>query len=117
RSGTYEQLRHYCQHSANPVGRLVLYLAEAFDERRAALADHVCTALQLTNFWQDVARDYAIGRVYLPQEDRERFGYTEDDLQANRFTPAFAELIRFEVERARGLFHRGYPLVEAVPRE
>jgi len=114
---TYDELLHYCRHSANPVGHLVLYLAEAFDERRAALADHVCTALQLTNFWQDVARDYAIGRVYLPAEDRARFGYSEDDLRANRFTPAFAELMRLEVARARELFYSGYPLVEVVPRE
>ncbi len=114
---TYEELRHYCAHSANPVGHLVLYLAEAFDERRAALSDHICTALQLTNFWQDVARDYKIGRVYLPQEDRERFGYTEEDLQANRFTSAFAELMRFEVDRARELFYRGYPLVDEVPQD
>jgi squalene synthase HpnC len=113
---TYEQLLHYCAHSANPVGHLVLYLAEAFDEQRAALADHICTGLQLTNFWQDVARDYQIGRVYLPQEDRERFHYTEEDLQANRVTPAFAELMRFEVERTRELFYRGYPLVKDVPR-
>jgi squalene synthase HpnC len=117
RYATYEQLCHYCEHSANPVGRLVLYLAESFDEPRAALSDRICTALQLTNFWQDVARDYAIGRVYLPQEDRERFGYTEDDLRANRFTPAFAELMRFEVERARELFYRGYPLVDEVPHD
>ena len=95
----------------------MLYIAEAFDERRAALADNVCTALQLTNFWQDVARDYQIGRVYLPHEDRERFGYTEEDLQANRFTPAFAELMRFEVDRARELFYRGYPLVDEVPQD
>jgi squalene synthase HpnC len=117
RYDTYDQLLRYCRHSANPVGHLVLYLAEAFDERRAALADHVCTALQLTNFWQDVARDYAIGRVYLPAEDRARFGYTEDDLRANRFTPAFAELMRFEVDQTRELFNRGYPLVNDVPHE
>jgi squalene synthase HpnC len=114
---TYDQLRHYCEHSANPVGHLVLYLAEAFNEQRALLSDHICTGLQLTNFWQDVARDYAIGRVYLPQEDRQCFGYTEEDLQANRFTPAFAELLRFEVERTRELFYRGCPLVDDVPAE
>jgi squalene synthase HpnC len=112
-----EELRHYCERSANPVGHLVLYLAEAFNERRAALADCICTALQLTNFWQDVARDYQIGRVYLPQENRARFGYTEEDLQANRFTPAFAALMRFEVDQARELFYRGYPLVEDVPHD
>jgi squalene synthase HpnC len=115
RYGTYDSLLQYCRNSANPVGRLVLYLAEAYTDDRAALADHVCTALQLTNFWQDVARDFDLGRVYLPQEDRRRFGYSDDDLEARRFTPAFAELMRFEVDRTRDLFYRGFPLVEEVP--
>jgi phytoene/squalene synthetase len=71
--------------------------------------------LQLANFWQDVARDFALGRVYLPQEDRQRFGYHEADLQARHFTPAFAELLRFEVDRTRDLFYRGYPLIDDLP--
>jgi squalene synthase HpnC len=112
---TFGELLGYCRGSANPVGRLVLYLCEAFDAERAALSDHICTALQLANFWQDVARDYAIDRVYLPQEDRERFGYREDDLEQQRFTPAFAELLRFEVDRTRDLFYRGIPLIERMP--
>jgi squalene synthase HpnC len=112
---TYEQLLGYCRCSANPVGHLVLYLGEAFDTGRAALADRICTALQLANFWQDVARDWSIGRVYLPQEDRRRFGYSDEDLEAERFTPAFAELLRFEVDRTRDLFYRGYPLIEQMP--
>jgi squalene synthase HpnC len=116
RYGTYEQLLGYCRHSANPVGHLVLYLFESYDSERAALADAICTALQLTNFWQDVARDFAIGRVYLPDEDMQRFGYTEADLQARRFRPTFAALLRFEVERARELFRRGEPLIDRVPR-
>ena len=111
----YDQLLDYCRRSADPVGRLVLYLGEAFDERRAALSDHICTALQLANFWQDAARDYAIGRVYLPAEDRRRFGYGDDDLAARRFTLAFAELMRFEVSRTRELFERGRPLVALTP--
>jgi squalene synthase HpnC len=115
RYATYEQLLGYCQNSANPVGHLVLYLSEAYTPERAALADHVCTGLQLANHWQDVARDFAIGRVYLPEEDRQRFGYGEDDLQARRYTPAFVDLMRFEVDRARDLFHRGYPLVAMMP--
>jgi squalene synthase HpnC len=114
---SHEQLLGYCRYSANPVGRLVLYLCEAFDEDRARLSDHVCTALQLANFWQDVARDYDIGRVYLPQEDRERFGYPDTDLAARRFTPAFAELLHFEVDRTRDLFYRGFPLIERMPAE
>lgn len=114
---TYDQLCGYCRYSANPVGHLILYLGGVFSPRRAALADHICTALQQANFWQDVARDYAIGRVYLPQEDRDRFQYDETDLHAQRCTPAFVELMRFEVNRTRDLFYRGYPLIELMPAE
>ncbi|MBV9122076.1 MAG: squalene synthase HpnC [Planctomycetes bacterium] len=114
---TYEQLLGYCRYSANPVGHLVLYLCEAYDAGRAALADHICTALQLANFWQDVARDLDIGRVYLPEEDRQRFGYTDEDLQGRRYTPAFVALMRFEVDRTRALFQRGLPLLEQVRPE
>jgi squalene synthase HpnC len=113
---TYAQLEEYCRFSANPVGRLVLYLCECFDDRRAALADDICTALQLANFWQDVARDFDIGRVYLPGDDRARFGYGDDDLAARRFTPAFRELMRFEVDRARRLFERGLALIPLMPK-
>jgi squalene synthase HpnC len=112
---TFAQLQDYCRRSANPVGRLVLCLCQCHDDKRATLADHICTALQLANFWQDVARDLDLGRVYLPSEDRQRFGYGDDDLQARRFNPAFAELLRFEVERTRDLFFLGYPLVDLMP--
>jgi squalene synthase HpnC len=112
---TFDQLRDYCRHSANPVGHLVLYLGEAFNPQRAALADYICTALQLANFWQDVARDLDLGRVYLPEEDRRRFGYSDSDLAAQRFTPAFANLLRFEVDRTRDLFYRGFPLIDGMP--
>jgi squalene synthase HpnC len=111
---TFEQLLGYCKNSANPVGRLVLYVCEEFSPEKAALSDFVCTGLQLANFWQDLARDLDIGRVYLPAEDRERFGYSEDDLHSRRHTPAFAELLRYEVDRARDLFQRGWPLVDRV---
>jgi len=114
---TYEQLLGYCRYSANPVGHLVLYLCESYDAERGALADRVCTGLQLANFWQDVARDLDIGRVYLPAEDRRRFGYADTDLDSQRFTPAFAELMRFEVDRARALFDEGIALVPLVPAE
>jgi squalene synthase HpnC len=112
---TFQQLLHYCRHSANPVGHLVLYLCDSFDEERAALADQICTGLQLANFWQDVARDFSIDRVYLPEEDRRRFGYAEMDLNQRRYTPSFAALMHFEVERTRDLFYRGYPLVDRMP--
>jgi squalene synthase HpnC len=115
RYASFEQLRDYCRRSADPVGRLVLYLGEAHSPERAALSDEICTGLQLANHWQDVGRDLDLGRVYLPQEDLDRFGYAEEDLQARRFTPAFAELMRFQVERARECFRRGAPLLDQLP--
>ncbi|MFO0797491.1 MAG: squalene synthase HpnC [Gemmataceae bacterium] len=117
RYDTFAQLRDYCRRSADPVGRLVLYLFGCFSPERAALSDEVCTGLQLANFWQDVARDLVIGRVYLPADDCARFGYTDEALEAKRFTPAFRELMRFEVERARDFFDRGAALLPLLPRE
>ena len=117
RYATFDRLLDYCRHSANPVGHLVLYLCECHDEKRARLADHTCTALQLANFWQDVARDLDIGRVYLPREDLDRFGCDEADLHARRATPAFVDLLRFEVDRTRRMFHDGLPLLPLLPRD
>lgn len=113
---TYEQVLDYCTRSANPVGHLVLYLARSFTLENARLSDLTCTGLQLANFWQDVARDHGIGRVYLPREDRERFGYPDEDLRALRFTKAFADLMKFEVDRARALLIEGQALVQRMPR-
>lgn len=115
RYATFPELLEYCRHSANPVGHLVLYLFGAFDPRRAALADDVCTGLQLANFWQDVDRDFAIGRVYLPEEDRRRFGVTEHDLASRRASAGFRELMRFEVARAHEFFDRGEALLPLLP--
>jgi len=112
---TFDQLEDYCRRSANPVGRLVLRLAECDTPENIRWSDSVCTGLQLANFWQDVARDAGIGRTYLPREDRERFGYTDLQLQLRRSTPEFASLIQFEVDRARGCLQAGVPLVKAVP--
>ena len=111
---TYEDLDRYCQHSANPVGHLVLYVCGYRDQERQRLADYTCTALQLANFWQDVARDFAMGRIYIPLEDMERFGYSEDELSRGTVTDEFRSLMAFEVERARDLFHRGLRLVDTL---
>ena len=111
RYSTYEDLLFYCDHSANPVGHLFLYLFGYSDKSMQELSDHTCTALQLTNFWQDVARDFAMGRIYIPQEDMERFGYCEEDLAAGIINQPFREMMAFEVERARDLFRKGLPLI------
>lgn len=115
RYATFADVLDYCTRSANPVGRLVLHLFECCDDRRAVLSDEVCTGLQLANFWQDVARDRAIGRVYVPQEDMDRFGVTDDELATKRFTPASGELLRLQVARTRGFFDRGAELLPLLP--
>jgi squalene synthase HpnC len=114
---TFEDLLGYCLNSADPVGHLVLYLCGYHDAERQKLSDYTCTALQLANFWQDISIDYAKGRIYLPLESLRRFGVTEEDLAASRNTPAFCEMMRFEVERAREWFQRGLPLVSKVDKE
>jgi squalene synthase HpnC len=116
RHPTYNDLLAYCKNSANPVGRLVLYLCGYSDAARLALSDKTCTALQLANFWQDVTRDLEKDRVYIPLEDLERFGYTEQALFARRFTPEFAALMKFEVERTHAMFAEGLKLCEMVDR-
>jgi squalene synthase HpnC len=113
---TYADVLHYCTRSADPVGRLVLYLFGFRDAERQRLSDATCTALQLTNFWQDVTVDWEKGRVYLPLEDLERFGVREEQIPARQFTPEFRELMKFEVDRARGLFAEGLPLLDMVPK-
>jgi squalene synthase HpnC len=114
---TFEDMLGYCLNSANPVGHLVLYLCGYRDAERQKLSDFTCTALQLANFWQDVSVDYAKGRIYLPLEDLRRFSVSEQDLAANRNTPAFCEMMRFEVERARDWFKQGMPLIGKVDKE
>jgi squalene synthase HpnC len=111
---TYNDLLGYCENSANPVGRLVLYIFGYRDEERQMLSDATCTALQLTNFWQDVRRDLDKGRIYIPLEDMERFGYGEADLLAGRSDGRFRDLMAFQVQRTRELFRDGLALIPKV---
>lgn len=113
---TFDELLDYCRRSANPVGRIVLYLGRAHDDRRARLSDSICTGLQLANFWQDVAGDWDRGRIYLPLADCRRFGYDEDDFSARRASPEFRKLLAFEVDRAEEWLRKGLPLADELPR-
>ena len=111
---TWEELREYCAHSADPVGRLVLGVyGRADDEALVEASDAVCTGLQLVNFLQDPPRDLALGRVYLPQEDLRRFSVADDDL-AGPWSERVAALLAFEAERARPLLLRALPLAAAL---
>ena len=112
----WEELFGYCRYSANPVGRLVLHLCGYSDAERQRLSDATCTALQLANFWQDVTVDLLKDRVYIPIEAMERHGCTVEELCARRFTPAFREVMREIVEKARELFLEGLPLSRMVDR-
>ncbi len=112
----WEELFGYCRNSANPVGRLLLYLCGYCDPARQRLSDATCTALQLANFWQDVTVDLRKDRVYLPLEVLERHGYPIEDLFALRYTPAFREVMREVLAKARELFIEGLPLAGMVDR-
>ena len=112
----WDELSGYCRNSANPVGRLVLYLAGYSDDVRQSLSDATCTALQLANFWQDVTVDLLKDRVYIPLEIMQRHGYALEDLSARRFTPAFAAVMCEVVSHTRRLFLDGLPLARMVDR-
>ena len=121
RHARFADLLDYSRRSANPVGRLVLHLVHGWGRdpaafasgaarRQRALSDQVCTGLQLANFWQDVAVDWAKGRVYLPLEDLDRFGITEADIAAGRADARWAALMRFQCARTRSMLRDGAPL-------
>lgn len=114
RHNRFEDLLTYCRYSANPIGRLVLLLFGYRDPDRHALSDFICTALQLTNFWQDVMIDLRKDRIYLPLEDMAKFGYSEADLKGHRYNDAFRTLMRHELDRTREVFRQGYPLLSKV---
>jgi len=113
----FESLLAYCTCSANPVGRLVLELFGHRDAELSELSDCICTALQLTNFWQDVAVDLSRDRIYLPLDDMAKFGYSLDDLRAHRTDEPWVRLMAFEVERTWQLFEKGKALPVRVVAE
>lgn len=110
----FNELLDYCRRSANPIGRLVLRIFGYDNNELDRLSDSICTALQLTNFWQDIAVDAQKNRTYLPQEDLDRFGVSASDASQLCFSEAFRSLVEFEVERTRELFLAGAKLPELV---
>jgi len=106
----FAELADYCTRSANPVGRLMLHLFETGDAESLRQSDAICTSLQLINFWQDVAIDWAKGRVYLPQEDLRYHSVTEGQIAEAKVDDAWRALMQFQVDRARRLMQAGAPL-------
>ncbi len=115
RYATFADVLDYCRRSANPVGRLVLILHGLRDDTRFAQSDAICTALQLANFWQDTGVDWKKGRIYVPEEDRLKFGVTEAEFGGARATGAFKDCLRFQCDRAHALFEQGRPLPRSLP--
>ena len=111
----FDAVLDYCRRSANPVGRLLLALYRAQSPADLEASDAICTGLQLTNFWQDIAIDWQKNRVYLPQDDLRRFGVTEPQIAEGRVDAAWRSLLAFEVARARGMLESGRPLTRALP--
>jgi hydroxysqualene synthase len=111
---SWEDVLDYCSRSANPVGRLVLRVAGYDDAAIDRASDAVCTALQLTNFWQDFARDWRNGRLYVPLADRDRAGARDADLDAERLTPEWRDALSTVAARTRALFEAGRPVCDAV---
>jgi len=114
RYATWAEVMDYCRRSANPVGRLVLRVAGRQDERLDAASDAVCTALQLTNFWQDLERDWQKGRLYVPREECERFGARESDLDARVMSAAWREALSEMAARTRRLFEGGRAVCDGL---
>jgi squalene synthase HpnC len=114
RYATWDDVFHYCRYSANPVGRLVLYLCGYRDAERQRLSDATCTALQLANFWQDVTRDLEKGRIYIPLEALAAHGLTEDDIVQRRFDARYVSLMKGLIARTRQLFAEGMPLARSI---
>ncbi len=120
RYATFEELLDYSRRSANPVGRLVLKLVSGADPGRCQTSalrqsDLLCSALQLVNFWQDVAIDWQKARVYIPQEDLQRFGVSEAQIAEQRADEKWRALMEFECARARAMLVEGAPLGHALP--
>ena len=113
-----DEVLDYCRYSANPVGRLVLYTCGYSDAERFRLSDATCSALQLANFWQDVASDYQQrDRIYIPLDAMTRFGVTEESISLGKPSPNFRELMQEQVGFARSLFNQGLPLIGMVDRD
>ncbi len=114
---TFDELLDYCRNSANPVGQLVLFLGRCHNDENVRLSNSICTGLQLANFWQDVARDFARGRVYLPRESCRRFGYDEEMLARRACNVSFRQMLADEVDRADKFLLAGRPLTDRVGRD
>ena len=111
RYSSFDELLNYCKNSANPVGRLILELNNIRDDKAFHFSDKICTALQLTNFWQDSKIDFLKGRIYYPTEEMKKYNVTEKMFELKKNNLNLKELVRYNVERTRELFEEGRKLI------
>jgi squalene synthase HpnC len=108
---SFEDVLSYCKNSANPVGRLILELNEIYNVSALNHSDKICTALQLTNFYQDISVDIKKNRIYIPFKELKKYGVSENQFENNEINDKFRQLLKFQVERARSLFTEGRELL------
>lgn len=115
RYADFGELMQYCRRSANPIGRLLLHLYSATDERNLTLSDAICSSLQIINFLQDIVIDYDKGRIYMPEDEMRRFRVTENHIAQRHADGDWQAFMLFQIERARRLLNAGAPLVKRLP--
>ena len=111
----FNQLQDYCAHSANPIGRLLLHLFGHTNEEYFKWSDSICTSLQIINFLQDIKDDYDLGRIYLPKDEMDSFGVTENHIKHETFDVNWLNFMSFQLERARQYLHDGTELYKKLP--
>ncbi len=114
---TFDDLKFYCQHSANPIGRILLHVLGCADENNCRLSDAVCTALQLTNFWQDLGIDIKRNRDYIPNEDFHHFGVSREDLRLGGETGKVRPLLKYQIDRTKDFFLDGKALIHSINKK
>lgn len=113
----FDEIINYCERSANPVGRIILELFSIRDKESLRLSDAICSALQLTNFYQDVSVDIKKDRIYIPLEEMYRFGVSEIQFEFRENNTNFEQLLKFQVDRTKQLFYEGRKLIPKLPKE
>lgn len=114
---TFEEVLNYCERSANPVGRIILEFFNIYDEESCRYSDAICTALQLTNFYQDVSVDIQKDRIYVPVDEIQKFGVTEYQFELRKNNTNFKQLLKYQVDRTKKLFEEGRKLLPGLPKE
>ncbi len=115
RYNNFEEILDYCERSANPVGRIILELFDIRDPEIVGYSDSICTALQLTNFYQDVSVDIIKGRFYLPIDEMDQFGISENMFEKKEDNTNFQQLIKYQTDRTKKLFENGKKILRYLP--